>query len=51
MDMFVVGKGGTMDMMSGESAMRSVREKKQEGEKKTENRKLVLESHTVYGRD
>lgn len=51
MDKLVVWKGGTMDMMNGESAMSSVREKKQEGEKKSEKRNLVLSSHAEYGRD
>jgi len=35
--------------MNGESAMSSVREKKQEGEKKSEKRNFALSSHTVYG--
>jgi hypothetical protein len=30
-DVLVVGMEGTMDMMNGESAMSSLREKKQEG--------------------
>lgn len=48
-DMLVVWKEGTMDMMNGESAMSSVREKKQDGEKKSEKRNSVLSNHTVYG--
>jgi hypothetical protein len=48
MDMLVVGREATMN---GESAMSSLREKKQEGEKKSEKRNFVLSSHTVYGMD
>jgi hypothetical protein len=51
MDMLVVGREGTMDMMNGESAISSLREKKQEGEKKSEKRNFELSSHTVYGTD
>jgi hypothetical protein len=51
MDVLVVGMEGTMDMMNGESAMSSLREKKQEGEKKSEKRNFVYSSHTVYGTD
>lgn len=51
MDMLVVGRVGTIDMMNDESAMSSVREKKQEGEKNSEKRNFVLSSHTVYGAD
>lgn len=49
MDMLVVGRKGTVDMMNGESAMSSVREKKQEGEKKSEKGNFALSGHTVYG--
>lgn len=38
-------------MMNGESAMSSVREEQQEGEKKSEKRNFVLSNHTVYGTD
>jgi hypothetical protein len=47
MDMLVVGRERTMDMMNGESAMSSVREKKQEGEKKSEKRNFELSSHSL----
>lgn len=46
-----MGREGTMDMMNGESAMSSLREKKQEGEKKSKKRNFVRSSHTVYGTD
>jgi hypothetical protein len=51
MDMLVVGMEGTMDMMNGESAMSSKREKKQEGEEKSEKRNFELSCHTVNGTD
>jgi len=38
-----------MDMMNGESAMSSKREKKQEGEKKSEKRNFELSSHMYTG--
>jgi len=40
-----VGREGTMDMMNGESAMSSVREKKQKGEKNSEKRNFALSRH------
>jgi hypothetical protein len=51
MVVLVVGMEGTVDMMNGESAMSSLREKKQEGKKKSERGNFVHSSHTVCGTD